>query len=276
MTFNPDIRIFQIFYDENSEASLDRGFIPLDNKSNGRPDWKEYQPMRKYLLEHSLDHNAYYGFLSPRFNYKTGLTSTDVIDFVQANAHADVVLFSPAFDQSAFFRNVFEQGEIFHPGLIQTSRSFLADISINIDLNTLVTDSTLTVFCNYFVAKPDFWKKWLEIGEMLYHYCEIRTSITCELNKPTGHRGENNVDFKVFLMERLATLLLAMNDGFTVIAYDPFKLPAALPSLSGFQQQAIICDALKIAYRRHNNPVYIDTFYALRRQVFESMPKHKR
>ena len=40
----------------------------LDNLRNERPDWREYWPIRRFLLEGTPDPDAFYGFFSPRFS----------------------------------------------------------------------------------------------------------------------------------------------------------------------------------------------------------------
>ena len=69
------IFIHQIFYNAYTEKSLDQGFIPLDNSDNVRPDWREYWPIRKYLINNELNENDLYGFFSPKFKEKTGLSA---------------------------------------------------------------------------------------------------------------------------------------------------------------------------------------------------------
>src|SRR5664279_5402514 len=101
----PAIHIFQIYYSNETREALDRGFQPLDNLKNERPDWREYWPIRNYMKENKLTSGDYYGFLS----------ATKVIEFVQDQAGGpDVVMFSPYYDQIAFFLNQWEQGAIWH------------------------------------------------------------------------------------------------------------------------------------------------------------------
>jgi hypothetical protein len=59
----PEIRAFQIFYDEKTRASLDRDFEPLDNTDSERADWYEYWPIRNWLSRNELNESSYYGFL---------------------------------------------------------------------------------------------------------------------------------------------------------------------------------------------------------------------
>ena len=241
-----NVYIYQIYYDEDSRAALDPGFIPLDNTSNERPDWFEYHPIRKFLLEHKLEDDAYYGFLSPRFGSKTNLSADRVKNFIRKNAGIDVALFCPLFDQSAFFQNVFWQGEVHCPGLLDICQEFANDVGIDVDIKNLVTDSTNTIFSNYFVAKSVFWAKWFDIAEQLYNQAEgSRSDAAAKLVTSTWHRDTNTIHFKVFLMERLATLILSTSDIFKVAAYEATEFPMH-PTNAPFLRQAIVCDGLKL------------------------------
>ena len=86
------IYIHQIYYSDETQAQLDKGFLPLDN-TNGLKDWYEYWPIRKFLQKNKLDDNAYYGFFSPKFTEKTGLTSSHVFDFIRETFHPNVDAF---------------------------------------------------------------------------------------------------------------------------------------------------------------------------------------
>ncbi len=76
------LHIYQILTPYVSRPELDAGFEILDNSANERPDWFEYWPIRGFLLKETLDENAYYGFLSPQFKLKTGLTAAVVREAV--------------------------------------------------------------------------------------------------------------------------------------------------------------------------------------------------
>src|SRR5579863_9639609 len=106
------IFIYSILNHYTKPEDLDPGFLVLDNSSNERPDWYEYWPIRKFLLNEPLDENAFYGFLSPKFKQKTNLGAGEVADFIRsADAATDVALFSPSIHNSAFYLNVFEHGD---------------------------------------------------------------------------------------------------------------------------------------------------------------------
>src|SRR5712672_1788445 len=102
------MHIYQILNHYTSRQELDPGFRVLDNSTNERPDWFEYWPIRKFLLNQKLDENAFYGFLSPKFKHKTNLNAALVRDAILAtDAATEVVLFSPSIHNSAYFLSVF-------------------------------------------------------------------------------------------------------------------------------------------------------------------------
>lgn len=119
--------VFQIFYDGSTKASIDLGFIPLDNTNNTRPDWYEFWVILQFLLQHDLKDDHWYGFLSPKFKFKTGLTSDNIYEFLGAieSDGYDAAIASPCWDQIAYYQNLFEQGEVVHPRITSLSQSFL-------------------------------------------------------------------------------------------------------------------------------------------------------
>jgi hypothetical protein len=238
--------IYQILNHYTSRQELDPGFEVLDNSVNERPDWFEYWPIRKFLLNEALDEKAFYGFLSPKFNLKTSLSSAAVREFLAAaDSTAEVVLLSPSIHNSAYYLNVFEHGEAEHPGLKSVAARLLERLELPSDLDSLVSDSRNTVHSNYFIAKPRFWRAWLAINEKMFAIAETPADPLGEaLRTPTSYRGGSNVQMKIFVMERMATWLLSVDRGFAACVRDPFVAHARIYKLP----LAIVCDALKIAY----------------------------
>src|SRR3984957_19005179 len=208
--------IYQILNHYTSRQELDPGFEVLDNSANERPDWFEYWPIRKFLLNEALDENAFYGFLSPKFTLKTSLSSAAVREFIAAaDSTAEVVLLSPSIHNSAYYWNVFEHGDAEHPGLKSVAARLLERLDLPGDLDALVSDSRNTVHSNYFIAKPRFWRAWLAINEKLFAIAETPGDPLGEaLRAPTSYRGGSNGQMKIFVMERIATWLLTVDRGF--------------------------------------------------------------
>ncbi|MEO8758460.1 MAG: hypothetical protein ABI398_12010 [Devosia sp.] len=143
------VPIYQIFYNAETQAHFEPGYLPIDNTANPRPDWFEFWPIRQFLLETPLAPDHWYGFFSPRFADKTRLKAAEVYEFITTiDGYAEVALFSPYWDQIAYFQNPFEQGEYYHPGLLAAARRFIGIAGQQIDLDRLVSDSSSAVFSN--------------------------------------------------------------------------------------------------------------------------------
>lgn len=258
----PALHIFQILNHYTSREELDPGFAVLDNSANERPDWYEYWPIRRFLLNEALDEDAFYGFLSPKFELKTSLNFALVRDFILGSDSAtEVVLLSPSIHNSAYYLNVFEHGDAEHPGLKQVAQRLFERLGMQSDLDSLVSDSRNTVHSNYFIAKPRFWRAWLAINEQMFAIAETPSDALGEaLRTPTRYRGGTHVQMKIFIMERIATWLLTCDRSFAVRVRDPFVARSRLYKLP----VAIICDALKIAFATQGRAQYKDVFLFVR------------
>ena len=256
------MHIYQILNHYTSREELDPGFEVLDNSANERPDWFEYWPIRRFLLNEALDEGAFYGFLSPKFKLKTSLNFDAVRDFIQAaDAGTEVILLSPSIHNSAYYLNVFEHGDAEHPGLKKVAGALLERLGLSSDLDSLVSDSRNTVHSNYFIAKPRFWRGWLAINEKMFAIAETPSDALGEaLRTPTSYRGASNVQMKIFVMERMATWLLTTDRSFTARVRYPFVARSRLYKLP----VAIACDALKIAYATQGRAQYKEVFLMVR------------
>jgi hypothetical protein len=250
--------VYQILNHYTSPSALDPGFLVLDNSANLRPDWYEYWPMRNFLLSQPLDDAAFYGFVSPKFKLKTNLSAADAHAFLRDAGDADVVLFSPSIQNTAYHLNVFTHGEAECPGLLAVSKDLFARLGIDTDLDAMISDSRNTVNSNYFVAKPRFWRAWLKITEALFAIAETPGDpLGARLSAPTSYRGRVETPMKIFVIERIASWLLAHDPDFVVRVRDPFVARKRIYKLP----VAIICDALKIAYATTSRTQYREMFW---------------
>jgi hypothetical protein len=258
------VNLYHIAHSPQTLQEIGLGYKLLNNVNSDRNDWREYWPIRHFLLKEKLDDNSYYGFFSPRFKEKTGLTYAQVNTFIQeASIDIDVISFSPQPDMGAFFLNVFEQEELFHPGFSAMSEDFLAWVGLPLNLSTMVMDSRQIIFSNYFVAKPEFWREWLLLNEQIFAICEGENcTLKHSLTSATNYPGE--VQRKVFLIERIASLLLTVNPKWKVRAYNTFDCAWSNSRLNQFKFEAILSDALKIAMKEQGFHDYHDAFTKLR------------
>ena len=262
------VRLYQIAYSEETRAAVSPPFLVLDNMENPRPDWQEYWPIRKFLLETELDEESYYGFFSPRFSEKTGLDARGVIEFMsQHSRDTDVFTFSPQPDMGAFFLNVFEQNELFDPGFMDASQEFVDHLGLGVSLKGVLMDSRNIVFSNYFVARPRVWREWLKLTEPLFEACESGnpSPIAQSMCGKTTYRG--GIERKVFLLERLICLLLATRPDLLVKSYNTFNCAWSATKVSESRDEAVLSDALKIAMREQGFSQYVSVFASLRSRL---------
>lgn len=267
--------IHQIFYSPESRANLDPGFLPLDNLANERPDWREYWPIRRFLLDHALEADTYYGFFSAKFGTKTGLDAATVHAAIDCQgANADVISFSPFFQHIAVFLNAIEQGVACH-GLPDTFRQCAELIVPQFSAERAVMTSLDTIYSNFFVARRDFWTEWLCQAERLFEIAEagstplaqaLNAVVPYVIQHDTPGKGSGpeaptlynvpGVPAKVFVIERLASLLLWSNPRWRVKS---FARPGAATS-----PDLVVLDALKIAYTQSGAEPYLEAFRKLR------------
>lgn len=263
------VRLYQITYSEESLLEVERGYLVLDSQANERPDWQAYWPIRKYLLTADFDEDTFYGFFSPGFREKTLLSFGEAISFINAvDPCTDVITFSYQPDIGAFFKNVFESKAIIENCHMKVSQKFLDSIGYEVDLNKLIMDSRTIVFSNYFAAKPRFWRAWFEITEKLFAIAEgkgCHSELQVELVLPTAHHGA--IERKVFLIESIASLLLSTQKQWKTVACNPFKM-AWSTQLGHAWKEAILSDALKIAFNEQGHHEYIGVYNIIRDSVF--------
>ena len=261
------ISVYQIYYDEATKIQLQPDFLPLDNTKNLRPDWAEYWVIRQFFENNELNSKNWYGFFSPSFARKTELTDSQVIQFVQQQeADCEVILFSPYWANTSFFKNPFEQAEWEHQ-LLPTAIKFFKSIGSSVDLENYIAHRENTVYCNYFVAKPRFWMRWLEITNALFELAENPdSSMYAELNEDAQYQF-GQYGKKVFIIERIATTIL-VHESFKTASYDTFALPSHNAGFDLHREQLIKCEALKRLYASTREDRHLMEFISARNLIW--------
>jgi len=264
--------IYQIVYNDEVIPNLDPGFARLDNTKNLRPDWREYWPIRNYLKNSTLDESIYYGFFSPKFSEKTGLSSSEVYSFVESVPDFyDVILFSPFFDLSAFFRNTLIHCISQHPNSLNAVLWAVGKLATSTNINKIVTHSQNNVYCNYFVARPSFWLEWFNYCEVVWSEAERgEGEISAALKSAAiGHTSDAPV--KTFIIERMASLILSTTDRWRATSFSPLDLPFSSSKLASQRNSLIRMDALKIAYCQTKWQAYLDEHDRLVTEVLDKI-----
>ena len=267
---NQSLNLFQIAYNQATWYLVERGgFRVLDNRDNERPDWFEYWPIRKFLLSHTIKPDEWYGFFSPKLTGKTGMDYSRLSNLIASfgvQTNRDVVLFSPQPDMGAFFLNVFEQGEFFDSGFLDTAARVLSEAGVNLPLKQLVMDSRQIVFSNFFAARGSFWRRWFELAEVVFSIAEDSShALNAAVCQSTSYG--NGVNRKVFLIERLASALIVAEPSWKVYSANCFEFAWSASRLRQFPSEAYMSDALKIAFRETGFPQYMEAFNQIRERL---------
>jgi len=276
MTAQQNPQIFQICYSPNVRPLLDPGFGIAGDESNPRPEWFEYWHIRNFLKSEILDENTFYGFLSPRFKEKTNLSAADVYRFLDKHNDCDVILFSPYLDQSALFLNIIEQGWFAHPELKTIFAEICKRYFNNIDHETLVTTTENTVFCNYFVAKPNFWARWFEICEDIFNLVESGSDpLGREISGETRYKT-STAPMRTFVMERIATLLLHTERHWKSKNHPSYQCAVGKMSVARATTALLALDALKQIYANTHADEYLFSYFNNRLSLLRqtTLPGH--
>ena len=261
--------IFQIYYSEESRKMIDSSFIPLDNSLNERADWREYWPIRNFLIENNLEKNTFYGFLSPKFNQKTKLNGAEIIEHHRNIAHRyKMINLSPYYDLSSFYQNTFEQASASHKDIAEKSIRCMSKIFPDLRISDLVMTVENTIFCNYFTAQRNFWIEWFYICEKIFKWAEDSSSELFEdLNAITNH-GNELIPFKVFLIERIASILAITREE----KIDKYNSQTPIYGATIFKYEEdhlslMKLDSYKNSYQKTGDSIYLTLFSELRQEI---------
>jgi hypothetical protein len=256
-----NVYLYHIGYSEETSQLIEDGYILLDNRSNERPDWYESWPIRQYLKNNVLEEQAYYGFFSPKFRIKTGLQHDQIVEEICNNEiDIDAFIICPQSEVGAFFLNPFHGSEFTDKGALKTSQKIFDLAEIPVNLESLIIDSEYLSFSNYIVAKPSFWDRWLKVVDVVYAaadnqiYGELFSRDLCHVTQ-----YNDNAQRKVFFIENIASVLFLI-EKMHVKNIPIMENLAAKGVMSDFKEQALICDALKIAARSTKRLCFLELF----------------
>ena len=202
------IKISQIYYAQDHLAHLDEAFIPYDNSTPNRDGEFEIGVLQDTFLEKNHLDADFTGFVSWKFREKTGLPGNFFIDFIQQNSGYDVYFINP-FPAEIRFKNVWFQGDAYHPKVMQFTQGLLDKLDYNLQLSEFINGIETLAYCNYWAANAAFWERYMGFLQPLYQY--IRNDLTLEEQQFMDHRADRVIDahYFPFIFERMFSTFLA-------------------------------------------------------------------
>ena len=139
------------------------------------------------------------------------------------------------------------------------------------DIERSVMSSLDTVYCNFFVAKPRFWREWLAKCELIFELAEQGVTPLGQALSRVVTYGTATAPAKVFVIERVASLLLWSQKQWTVECFNPIVLPQASAKLLQVAggPDLMVLDALKVAYTKSGTEHYLALYRHFRDQIVQ-------
>ena len=214
-----DMSICQIFYKDEQRPFLDAAFRPLDNSGHDE-ETLEFGVFKRLYGDGSFEGADYFGALSWRFAEKTGLTGQALIEVVRSNPDVDLFYMNPFPHNEAIHQSLWLQGETAHPGFLEVCTAFFEAAGLEpTDMYRLLPSSEFSV-CNYFVARPAFWKAYIPFVKRCLEKADagMPPELCKKMHSAEGdwkgiHKGATYVPF---IIERLLPLFLKSPEGRTL------------------------------------------------------------
>lgn len=222
------IKIHQVFYRDEQRTLMDVAFEPLDNRAYS-DEALEFAVFERLYGSGSFVDADYFGALSWRFNEKTGLTGSELIEIVRSNSDVDLFYMNPLPHNEAIHQSLWLQGETAHPGFLEVCTAFFEAAGLEpTDIYRSMPSSSFSV-CNYFVARPAFWKAYIPFVERCLEKANawMPPELCKRMHSAEGdwkgiHKGATYVPF---IIERLLSVFLKSPEGRTLRVHK-IPLPA--------------------------------------------------
>lgn len=206
-----EISLYQIYYKKFQKKFLDPALMSYSNLENKNPEWAEYWIFKENFENHFNSKNGLIGFLSWKFSMKTKLSGSDFIGFISENPGFDVYSVSPFPFYFYIFDSVWQQGEYYHPGLIEITQKIFDKLNIQVNLQSMTTDINTSVYCNYWAANTNFWREYMSFSLPIYYH--IQNSLSPEEKAKIHSKADKNINsnYIAFIQERLFSTFLYLN-----------------------------------------------------------------
>ena len=268
-----NFKIFQICFEKDQLNNVDPLLTPFDNTENKYPELREYYNFFKVVDDGLTDDLHAWGMFGPRWKEKMRHDSRLVFDCIENDTSYDVYLFNHARIHDALTFNVWEQGELFHKGIRNVASKCLEQMGYDPDVvNNLMTDQT-SCYCNYFVAKKEFWKEYLEFLKRVREELDnLPEDLATIYHGSANYSRDSNLNMFPFIVERMLSTFLLLNPKFKVYAR-PYDYTLYEGSLKNFTDVMISLNNLKKLAMKHDSSEIFEQWNSLRDFFIKMTPQ---
>ncbi|MDD2302874.1 MAG: hypothetical protein PHG30_09955 [Eubacteriales bacterium] len=215
------VSVYQIQYSDEVVGMMEPSFIEYDCRHQPEYERREIAHMLSFYDEGAWRRRGseYFGLVSPRFSGKTGISGKTLIDWVNANPGYDVYFVNP-FPQLAYWHyNVWEQGEFWHPGLVDLANVLFAAAGLSTQVENLPRNTASSLlYCNYWVGNEKFWSAYMTlVRKLVAAIDQLDADNRRKFFEQAPHYAP--ATYFPFVFERLVSTFLVLNAEFTRLPY---------------------------------------------------------
>ena len=159
------------------------------------------------------------GTVSWKFELKSKLTKQAFGDAIQNHPGFDVYFVNP-FMTELLWKNVWIQGETYHPGILAYAQDVFQRAGHKIDLERQIHTSQTMAFCNFWVGNRRFWDAFMQFSLPVYDQLVLDQKDP-KWDQLLVDRANLQCGFFPYVMERMFTTFLASQTEFKIFAF-PF------------------------------------------------------
>lgn len=161
---------YELLYEDGQQPTLGSPFLSLNTANFNQPDLRELLAF-EYFCQHRLwAQHSVSGLFSPRFTQKTGITGTQLRQFVLNNQGYEAYLFHPYPRELKLQHTFLDLAELEHPGII-AALDQVWQILLDRQRPTvqLPQQQHICCHCNYILATPVFWQAYSQFVFSFMH-----------------------------------------------------------------------------------------------------------
>lgn len=212
-------KIFEVVFSPSESTSLDEA-VPF-YVDNLNPGWRELQAYAEIYRQEKYKTAEVVGVFSPKFAMKAGISVHEFQKFIQNSPSGDVYFINP-YPQIAYRSlNVWMQGELAHPGLIDLTKELLNHL--NLDYQLLMEKRqgpNILCYCNFWAGTPSFWEKY--VGGVLMpivNFLEGHSESNLVRKLTSKTKYVDPAPFLPFIVERLFSTFLQSTSDIVGVAW---------------------------------------------------------
>ncbi len=203
---------YELLYEEGQQPVLGEAFLSLNTASFNQSDLRELLAFEHFCHQRIWEQHSLSGLFSPRFTQKTGITGTQLQEFVDNNPGYNAYLFHP-YPRELQIQNTFlDLAELEHPGITSAlDRVWQLVLGRQRPTLQLPQQQHICCHCNYILATQYFWQAYSQF--VLGFVGLLRKPQGAFLLQPTPYTlsktNDSQLPIAVFAFERALSHFIA-------------------------------------------------------------------